>query len=267
LHGKGLEAVHKVLEYRQGALVVADMDEQGKQSLLYTLLDHVIGTHVSVVTVEEKIAYRLAGAHQSQTRKEIGLTIPALLKATLKHDPDVVMVSNIGVGDAAPVALNAAKRGVFLLGALSAHSAEGAVEELRALEVTDEDMSAVKLLIAERVVRKLCPHAKKGVLTRQEGLELEGKVRFAKVLAALKAEGIVHEHTQWKDIEFHRAAPCAICGMQDVPGAKDGYWGHIGVQEVVEPGHQGELTLLEDALFKSVQGTVGLEEVIELARE
>jgi type II secretory ATPase GspE/PulE/Tfp pilus assembly ATPase PilB-like protein len=268
LHGKGLEIVHKVLHKQKGAIVVADPDQEGKQSLLYTLLDHTVGPHTNVQTVEEKIAARMPGAHQSQTRKEIGLTIPALLRASLKLDPDVVMVSDLEVGDAATVALSAAARGMFVMGALNARSAEGALEVLRQLEVPDTTIfDATKLVIAERVVRKLCPHAKARAMTRGEGERLEGKVRFATVLKALKEEDAVHEHMQWKDVQFYAAAPCAICGSQQMPGAKEGYWGHIGVQEVMEPGQPIELTLLEDALFKSVQGLVGLEEVLELATE
>jgi len=268
LHGKGLEAVHRVLHKRTGAIVVADTDSEGRQSLLYTLLDHVVGPHVSAHTVEEKIAYRLAGVHQSQTRQEIGLTIPALLRASLKHDPDAVMISDLEVGDTANIALAAAERGVFVLGAVNALGAAEGLEALRILEVPDTTIfNIVELIIAERVLRKLCPHARPRAITRQEGEQLEGKVRFAKVLAALKEEGVVHEHTQWKDVQFYAAAPCAICGREDMPGAQEGYWGHIGVQEVFEPGLPVELTLLEDALFKSVQGLIGVEEVLALAQE
>lgn len=266
LHGQALEQVHAVLHKRKGAVVVAGMSSSGKTTMLYTLLDHVTGAHAAAATVEESIEHRLPRVHQTMTRPDLGLTVAAALRGVLRQDPDVVMVSDLeGVGTA-ELALSAASRGIFILGGLQARSAEGALEVLRSeCDVGQQDIDKnVKLVMALRLMRRLrMQAARTRMLARSEAELLEGKVRFAKVLAALKEESIVHEHTAWKDIQFYTGAG------QDSPDAKVGasYSGSVGIQEISQHGQPASLTLLEDALFKSVQGLVSIEDVVEMARE
>jgi general secretion pathway protein E len=210
--------------------------------------------------VEESVEYRLPGVHQTMTRPDLGLTLPAALRAVLKQDPDTVMISDITAGDTAPVALEAARRGVFILGGLRARNAADALDILVSEGGAGAGLVAgqVQLVVAQRVLRRLARDAKARTLTREEGQILEGKVRFPKVLAALKAERAVHEHTAWKDVVFYTA------------NGAEAYSGLVGIQEVLLPGlgrQEEPLTLLEDALFKAVQGQVSIEEVIEMAAE
>ena len=259
LHGPVLERVHHVLHTKKGLVVVAGMSGSGKTTLLYSMLNHVANQHLSVATVEEKVEQRLPGIQQTATRPDLGLGIAAALRGVLKQDPDVVMISTLDKEDVAEVALRAAERGVFVLGGIAARSALGGFDELLFQNV-DKRAAATHttLVLAERLVRKVSPQAVARSLTRTEGELLEGKVRFAKVLAALKAEGVVHEHTAWKDVLFF--------------GAKDesAYDGVIGIQEMFVPGLDvgaDTLTMLEDALFKAVQGLTSIEQVVDLAGE
>jgi type IV pilus assembly protein PilB len=273
LHGTGLELVHDALQTQQGLVLVAGMSGSGKTTLLYTMLDHVTGAHKAIATVEEHIEHRLPQVHQTVTRPDLGLTVPAALRAVLKQDPDAVMVSDIAVGDSAEIALRAAKRGVFMLGGLRARSASGALDILLSEGSVDPLLlnTTVSLVVAQRVLRRPCVHAKSRLLTRAEAELLENKVRFAKVLAALKQEHVVHEYTAWKDVSVHMAQPCKDCEGVSESGAKTGYNGLAGIQEVLPvataDGTEGMLTLLEDALFKAVQGQTSIEEVVEMASE
>jgi len=248
LHGGALELVHAALQKQKGLVLVAGSSSgrAGKTTLLYTMLDHVTNAHNAVATVEDTIEYRLPRVHQTATRPDLGLTTSAALRAVLKQDPDVVLVANLEE-DSVPLAVQAAKRGVFILGGIQARSAADALEM----------MSEAILVVAQRVLRRLGHGAKTRALSRSEGELLEGKVRLAKVLAALKEEGVVHEHTAWKDIQFFTATD----GSQ--------YRGHVGIQEVLAADSSAEsgLTLLEDALFKAVQGLVSIEDVVEMAGE
>jgi general secretion pathway protein E len=207
------------------------------------MLDHVIAVHRSVATVEENIEYRLPRVHQTATRPDLGLGVTAALRAVLKQDPDTVMVADLE-DDSLVLALQAAKRGVFILGGIRARTMADAMEA-----VPDAEM-----IVAQRVLRRLAPSAIRRPLTRAEAEVLEGKVNFAKVLAALKEEGVVHEHTAWKDVAVFTGE------------GNGSYKGMVGIQEVSAGGQTG-LTLLEDALFKAVQGLVSIEEVVEMAGE
>jgi len=287
-HGETLERMHTVLHNQQGAVLVVGGVGSGKTTLLYTMLDHVVVPHKSIATVEDTIEYRLPHAHQSATRPELGLTTLALLRSVLKQDPDTVMIGNIDK-DTLPLAMSAAERGVFVLGGVAAGSAVEALAVVSDTDVPQLTVAAnIKAVVAQRVLHKLCPHAHTRALGRSEGEALESKVRFSKVLAALKQEGVVHEHTAWKDVAFYTSAPCKHCAAISPEAATHGYIGHVGVQEVLvtTPAivqmlltgssyeaiqayalEGGMLTLLEDALFKAVQGLVSIEEVVELAKE
>jgi type II secretory ATPase GspE/PulE/Tfp pilus assembly ATPase PilB-like protein len=242
LHGSNLEHVQNVLHTQKGLVVVAGMDESGKTTMLYTMLDHVTAAHKAVATVEERVEYRLPQVHQSATRPELGLNTAALLRATLRQDPDTVMVANLD-DDSLPLAVHASQRGVFVLGGLQTRSVEDAVDRV----------PEAKLVVLQQLLRRLKPGAATRPLARAEAEVLEDKVHFAKVLAALKAEGVVQSHIAWKDVAFYTTTEA------------DAYKGKAGIQEVHAPGQQGGLTLLEDALFKAVQGLVSIEDVVEMA--
>jgi type II secretory ATPase GspE/PulE/Tfp pilus assembly ATPase PilB-like protein len=245
LHGDALEKVHNALQKQKGIIVVAGMDDSGKTTMLYTMLDHVTGVHKSVATVEESVEFRLPRVHQTATRPDLGLTIAAALRAVLKQDPDTVMVSILDDESALRLAGAAAERGICILGGVTARSTANAIDIVPDAE----------LVVAQRLMRRLKPKAATRPLSRAEAEVLEGKMRFAKVLAALKAENIVEGHTAWKDITFYT-------------GDAASYQGQVGVQEVIAKGVKEEgLTMLEDALFKAVQGLVSIEDVVEMAAE
>lgn len=247
LHGQALEQVLAALHKQKGVVVVAGMSGSGKTTLLYTMLDHITGIHTAVATVEETVEFRLPRVHQTQTRPDLGLTTPAALRAVLKQDPDIVMVATVEE-DTVPLVVSAAARGIFILAGVQARSAEGALDVV----------SGAKLVVAQRLMRRLKNGAATRPLARSEGDLLEGRVRFAKVLAALKEEAIVHEHTAWKDVQLYTATDA------------DAYRGLVGVQEVSSGARlqDGEpLSMLEDALFKAVQGLVSIEDVVEMAGE
>ncbi len=170
----------------------------------------------------------------------------ALLRATLRQDPDTVLVAAVD-GDTISLVVKAAERGVFMLGGIEARSAAHALDIVRSEgEMSGaETIAQVRLAVGVRLLRRLSAAATKRQIARSEADALEGQVRFATVLAALKAEGVVHEHTAWKDVLFYTAS------------SEKEYQGRVGVQEVLEVSERGQslgLTMLEDAVLKQYRG-------------
>ncbi len=242
LHGEALEVVHKTLLKRRGLVVVEGPAGSGKTTLLYTLLDLLNVPELSLATVEARAEVLLKRVAQTSVSPESGLTVAAALRATLRQDPDVVMVDSIESTEAASLAAAAAARGVFVLAA-----AEGS-----------ERLPAAGLFIRTATVAKLCDKhfAEKAKLSRAQQDELERKgADFAKVLAALKEEGKIDKDAAWKELLFTRPQGCSEC--------EGGYRGRIGLHEVRSPGLPG-LNMIEDGLYKAAQGLTSVDEILAL---
>ena len=241
LHGEALEAVHKTLLKRRGLVVVGGAHRSGKSTLLYTLLDLLNVPEISIATVENHVEYRLPRVAQTDI-EAAGVTKAAALRAALKQDCDVVMLSSVEDTEVAQVAAAAAQRGALVLAG-----------------ITDAELFPTPdLFIQTALVRRLGDKqiADKHRLTRAHADGLEEFADFANVLSALKEEGKVGKDTQWKEIQFCRPTPSS-----EHP---NGYSGFVGIQEVVREGRLAGLTMIEDAVFKAAIGLTSIEEVKKL---
>lgn len=238
LHGEALEAVHKRLLARRGLVVVSGPAQSGKSTLLYTLLDVLNVPEISVATVEHDVEYRLPRVAQTDITAT-GVTSAAALRAALKQDCDVVMISNAQDAEVVRVAEAAAKRGVLVLAATEK-------PELFA----SPDLS-IRTAVLRRLGGKQMADTYKA--TRALSEELEASAHLSTVLSALKEEGKLSKDIPWKDVQFTRPTPST-----EHP---DGYQGYIGIQEVAEAGEVVGLRLAEDAIFKAALGLTSIEEV------
>jgi type IV pilus assembly protein PilB len=242
-HGAGLECMHELLQRKSQFLAVCGPAGNGKTTTLYTLLDLLNAPHRALATIENHIEYRLPHVAQTQTRPDIGLSVLAGLRAVLRTDPDVVMVGDIESRDVAALMFQAATRGLLML---------GAAQDVALVEQAD-------VIVYQRLVKKLCPECKESYkLPRSELNTLESAANFGTVLAALKEEEVVPQEQQWKDLLVYRGKGCGKC--------ENGYKGMIGLQEINSQPYEG-LTLIEDGLFKAVQGLTSVEEVLNLVSE
>lgn len=276
LHGQALEAVHGMLHRRGGLVLVAGKSESGKTTTLYTLLDQIHAAHAAVSTIEESIEHTLAGVTQTQTRPDLGLGLLSGLRAVLRTDPDVVMVSTLESADTARVALEAAARGVLVFAAIDARSAAGAVEKLLLWGTPPALVSRALLgVIAQKLVKKLKTDAlgAQEKLLRDESAALEHSADFARVLAALKEEEKVPSNVSWKDVLFYRDSQRqGLTGLQEVlvntSAIKELIAQNADADELERVAREeGMLTLAEDALFKAAAGSISLEEALEVASE
>lgn len=255
LHGEALERVCGALRERCGLIIVAGPEGSGVTTTLYTLLDMQNRPDRLLASVERDIEYRLPHVAQTKAAEGTGVSLAAAFRASLRQDPDVVMLGEVDES-VALLAAQAAKNRLVLLG-VNAGSATEAVEKLISLGTPPELLSTtVSVVLGQRLVRKLCKnYREEHPLSRTESESFNGKADFGRVLTALKEEGIVAKTISWKDVPFFTAESCGEC--------HGGFNGHVGIFEVIDADAQSlGLTLVEDGLFKAAAGLTSIEEVL-----
>ncbi|WP_299628583.1 GspE/PulE family protein [uncultured Tateyamaria sp.] len=217
LEGLGLSPAQVALLERMsampnGIILATGPTGAGKTTTLYSLLQLANRDERNIVTVEDPIEYDLPGISQSQINAEIGMTFANGLRATLRQDPDVILVGEIRDGETASVAAQAALTGHLVFSSLHANGSVGAVVRLRDLGLDDFLIAAtLRGVIAQRLLRRLCadccaPHAptpSEAAHFTRYGLEVP-------------------------------TAVCVATGCDSCGGS--GYAGRIGVFEMIEVG-------------------------------
>ena len=133
----------------------------GKTTTLYSLLKKINKREINIVTIEDPIEYKLTGANQTQVKPEIGLTFASGLRSILRQDPDVIIVGEIRDRETAGLAINAALTGHLVLSTLHTNDSAGALPRLIDMGVESFLIaSTVNVIIAQRLVRRLCPKTK-----------------------------------------------------------------------------------------------------------
>jgi type II secretory ATPase GspE/PulE/Tfp pilus assembly ATPase PilB-like protein len=233
------------------------------------------------VTIEDPIEYRIPRINQTQVRPDIGLTFANGLRSLVRQDPDIVMVGEIRDNETASLAVNAALTGHLVLSTLHTNSAAGSLPRLLDMKVEPFLIaSTINAITAQRLVRKLCENKIPYVLNKEELVELGKNVDLERVLELLKKERVVAPNTDWKNIKFYKPQPSV-----DAP---DGYKDRIGIHEIMEitetvkrlvisnatsddiekqAKKEGMTTMIEDGIFKAVQGITSIEEVLRITKE
>jgi len=280
-HGIALERVHNATRQRTGLILTTGPTGSGKTTSLYTILDILNTPEVNISTVEDPIEYQMARINQTQVRAGIGFSFAEGLRSLVRQDPDVIMVGEIRDGETASIAVNAALTGHLVLSTLHTNSAAGAIPRLIDMGVEPFlIVSTAKVIIAQRLVRRLCKNSETYTLTEEEVANLAKHADLDRVLTALKEEKVVDAKATWTTIPFNKVKPSSDC--------EDGYKGRMGIYEVLEvtetirqmvmksltPEEIGEaarkegmLTMMEDGLFKAAQGSTTIEEVLRVVSE
>lgn len=154
----------EILHQPQGLILVTGPTGSGKTVTLYSALQARNTPDVNICSVEDPIEIPLAGLNQTQINPRSGLTFQSVLRALLRQDPDIIMVGEIRDGETAEIAINAAQTGHLVLSTLHTNSTAETLIRLQQMGVARWMISsALSLVIAQRLVRRLCPHC------RQEG--------------------------------------------------------------------------------------------------
>lgn len=279
-HGEGLERIHHAVTQTTGMILTTGPTGSGKTTTLYTILDILNQPDVNISTIEDPVEYQMKRINQTQVNSDIGFTFASGLRTLVRQDPDVIMVGEIRDNETAALAVNASLTGHLVLSTLHTNSAAGAIP--RFLDMKIEPfllVSTLNIIIAQRLVRRLSENKEKYFLTKAEITALEKSVDLAHVMDVLKAEKVIKDINSWEKVPFYKAVP----GKDD-----DGFKSRVGIHEVLKVSptikeliikgatteaieaqakKEGMLTMIEDGIFKCVQGLTTIEEVLRVISE
>lgn len=278
-----LQILRRNIHKPHGMILVTGPTGSGKTTTLYAVMKEINTPDVNISTIEDPVEYRMTRINQTQVHPKIGMTFANGLRALVRQDPDVIMVGEIRDEETASLAVNAALTGHLVLSTLHTNSAAGALPRLRDMQVEAFLLaSTLNLVMAQRLVRRLCPKCrKKEAVTKAIVEDLAKEFNTDDMLVALKKEKVVPAKAEWTAVEFYQAVGCKVCN--------DGYKGRMGIYELLEVSpemqkvitpsttsteldtaaraEQGMLSMVEDGILKVVEGVTTLEEVMRVARE
>lgn len=278
-HGEGLELIYESLKQKTGMVLATGPTGSGKTTTLYTMLDMLNKPEVNISTVEDPVEYQMPRVNQTQVKPDIGFTFASGLRSLLRQDPDIVMVGEIRDGETASIAINASLTGHLVLSTIHTNSAAGAIPRFMDMGVLPFlIVSTLRIIIAQRLVRRLTSTKQKYFLSDAEIKSLEKIIDLDRMMKFLIAEKAVEENATWKNIPFYRVPE----------GSTDGYSGRVGIHEVLKVSlaireliikgssqdeieeqakKEGMMTMIEDGVFQAVLGNTSIEEVFRVVSE
>ena len=282
-HGKAIEDIHECLKRTTGMILSSGPTGSGKTTTLYTMLDILNTPNVNISTIEDPVEYQMKRINQSQVKPEIGFTFASGLRSLVRQDPDIIMVGEIRDNETASLVVNASLTGHLVLSTIHTNSAAGAIPRLLDMKVEPFLLvSTLDVVIGQRLVRRLTEKGRqKYVMTKDELATLGKSVDLDRVLGFLKEEKIVEKGQTWEKIAFYKPSGSG-------ENVDDSFHGRVVIHEVlrvtptiknliikgaasdeieVQAKREGMMTMLEDGIFKAVQGVTTLEEVLRVITE
>ncbi|OYV46602.1 MAG: secretion system protein E [Verrucomicrobia bacterium 21-51-4] len=207
--------IARVLQRPHGIILVTGPTGSGKSTTLTAFIRKVRSPEVRIMTVEDPIEYEVSGVNQTQVHPEIGLTFASSLRHILRQDPDVIMVGEIRDRETADIAIRAALTGHLVLSTLHTNDAPGALTRLIDMEIEPFLIaSSVEMIIAQRLVRRLCQHCCQPAQFEPGYLE-----------TCLKALGLPASEAQYAPL-VKEAQGCEAC-------RRLGYRGRLAIYEIL----------------------------------
>jgi len=155
------EVMEGLLKLPDGIMLVTGPTGSGKTTTLYGCLHYINKPDKKLITVEDPVEYQMSGINQVQVNTEIGMTFPAALRSILRQAPNIIMIGEIRDGETANIAINAALTGHLVFSTLHTNDAPSAVARLIDIGVQPFLISsAVRAIMAQRLVRKVCPNCR-----------------------------------------------------------------------------------------------------------
>lgn len=257
-----MEVFRKCASRPHGMILACGPTGSGKTTTLYSLLKYVHDPEKNLITVEDPVEYQIPGVNQVTAKTEVGLTFASALRSILRQDPDVIMIGEIRDFETVDIAIKSALTGHLVLSTLHTTTACGSVVRLVNMGVEPFLItSSLIAIIAQRLIRKLCPKCKQ---------------KYKPTQALVSQLKLTKEDTQ--KLSFYKPKGCDYC-------LKSGYRGRLGICEVLTLSatirnlilnrareseikqvarKEGMRTLREDGVKKVLEGVTSLEEILRV---
>ena len=274
--GMNDEAVKKVngaLHRSYGMILSTGPTGSGKTTSIYAMLQILNVREKNITTIEDPVEYRVKGVNQIQVNTKTNLTFASGLRSILRQDPNIIFVGEIRDAETAGIAINAALTGHLVVSTL--HTNDAATSLPRLIDMHIEPFlvaSSVNLIIAQRLVRKICDHCRISTVITEE--ELKKNLPASIIQKHYIPVGEHHE------IRVYKGQGCKNCH-------NTGYAGRIGLFEILEISkeirrliterkdadviaqqaiQEGMITMLDDGLLKVSKGVTTIEEILRVTR-
>ncbi len=246
-----------------GIIYITGPTGSGKTTTLYSILSELNTPEVNIITVEDPVEYQMKGIGQVQVREKVGMTFAAALRSILRQDPDIIMIGETRDQETAQIAIQSALTGHLVLSTLHTNNAPAAITRLIDMGVEPFLIaSSVVMLMAQRLVRRLCNKCKQSYQPE------------ASLLARI---GLTKQES--KEITFYKPVGCDEC-------TQTGYKGRLAIFEIMEmtssiaqltmersdtgvlraqARRDGMMLLVEDGLRKIREGLTTIDEVLAVA--
>ena len=274
-----LEVIQSNIKKTHGILLMTGPTGSGKTTTLYTLLKKLNSSEINISTIEDPIEYQMEGINQIQVNAKTNLTFADGLRALLRQDPDVIMVGEIRDEETASIAINASLTGHLVLATLHTNDAASTLPRMLDMNVEGFLLAAtVQMVIAQRLVRKICEQCKEPYQVTQNTLhDIAISNHIQDNLAQMFSEQIQDKESM---VTFYRGRGCATCNQS-------GYKGRIAIAEVMNIStemrqlilekatprqleersiEEGMIMMFLDGIQKVVGGITTLEEVLRVMR-
>ncbi|PLX96302.1 MAG: type II secretion system protein GspE [Desulfuromonas sp.] len=260
-----LSSIDTMIRKSHGIFLVTGPTGSGKTTTLYAALSRLNNREKNIITIEDPVEYQLAGVGQIQVNSKINLTFASGLRSILRQDPDIIMVGEIRDGETAEIAVQSALTGHMVFSTLHTNDAAGALTRL--VEMGVEPFlaaSSIVGILAQRLVRRICPHCREGYAATPELLQELGVNR-----------------PELRSATFYRGRGCDKC-------LQIGYMGRTGIYELLSMSEsvrslllqnrdaasikqaaqkEGMASLRDAGLALALKGETTLEEVMRVTQE
>lgn len=276
ISGTSLKNLEEALKSPNGIIINTGPTGSGKTTTLYSCLTRLNKVEVNILTIEDPVEIQLDGLNQSQVHHDIDYDFAAGMRTALRQDPNIIMVGEIRDKETGNTAIEAALTGHLVFSTLHTNSAVESITRMVNMGIQPYLLtSTIELIIAQRLVRKVCDKCKKPAQTSPAILEL---VKSA--LSRLHAEGEI-DPALAQGLQFYEAPGCPECN-------NIGYHGRVGLYEVFRMNNElrrligsnanmmdleaaaqkaGMVSLEQAGIIKALQGVTTLQEVYRVARK
>ncbi|MFZ3233493.1 MAG: GspE/PulE family protein [Patescibacteria group bacterium] len=282
IEGQNGEILKRAIALPNGIILTSGPTGSGKSTTLYSCLTRLNKPDVNIMTLEDPVENVIDGVNQSQMFPDIGYNFASGLRTALRQDPDIIMVGEIRDRETINIAIEASLTGHLVLSTIHTNSAAETITRILNMGIPAFLLPAsMNAIIAQRLIRRLCPHCRKAIAADKLEPRMQASVKKA-ISRTNKTELTSRVSMEiLQNPVFYEPVGCDQCG-------NSGYSGRVGIYEIMEIGPEikklilegasgvlinetaidaGMISLEQDGIMKALNGLTSLDEVYAAAKE